>query len=264
MGAVDLLLAAAPAFGIEVTLSAGGVAHVTLPLARPSGKSGTYELELHERHHGHVLVREQPQSRRLPAHCPERHINGDGSFCLYWQEGEDEARPVTDADSATDWWVLLNRYLNRQETAAQLGHWVGEARAHGDAAQHQRAAERIAARFGGKFAEDLRGGKLRVQRRERHSRALLELSRGDVLIARISTMPTAQIAHDLACPCDAGASPIGSCSSHRNDLKELILAVRNWNEGERRFYERLRAARVRCCGTMRGCPLQSGVAWGSP
>ncbi|WP_352857672.1 E2 domain-containing protein [Mesorhizobium sp. M1163] len=25
----------------------------------------------------------------LPAFCPERHINADGSFCLYWRAVDD-------------------------------------------------------------------------------------------------------------------------------------------------------------------------------
>jgi hypothetical protein len=258
MGAVDLLLAAAPAFGIEGMLCGHGAARVTLPLTRPSGASGSYQLELCELPHGHVWVREQVQARRLPAHCPERHINRDGSFCLYWQEGEDEARPVKDADSAADWWILLNSYLNRQETAAVLGRWVGEARAHGDAARHQRAAEQFAAKFGASFAADLSQQRLRVARRQRHGRALLQLSRGDALVARLSTTSTAQIAPDLACPCDAaaGARRICQCSTHRNDLRDFILALHHWHEGERRFYQRLRAMRVRCCGTMSTCPLR--------
>lgn len=261
MGAVDLLLAAAPVFGIESVRCGDGAARVTLPLARPSGASVTYQLELCELPHGNVWVREQPQARRLPAQCPERHINLDGSFCLFWQEGEDEARPVKDADSAADWWTLLIKFLTRQETVAVLRRWVGDARAHGDAARHQRAAEQIAAKFGAKFAQDLREAPLRVVRRQRHGRLLFQLSRGTAVIARLSTTSSGQIAPDLSCPCDTAASarPIGECSTHRHDLKELILAIHLWHEAERDFYEQLRAKRVRCCGTMLGCPLQSGA-----
>lgn len=265
MSAVDLLLAAAPAFGIEGTRSGDGTARVTLPPVRPSGASGSYQLELQEMRDDHVRVREAPQARRLPARCPERHINAEGWFCLYWQEGEGEGRPVKDADSAADWWTLLNSYLIRQETVSTLRHWVGEARAHGDAARHQRVAERIAATFGAKFAQHLRDAALRVARRQRHGRALFQLSRGDALIARLSTSSTGQIAPDVVCPCDdaaASARPIGACGSHRSDLKEFILALHQWHQAERRFYEYLRAARVRCCGTMRDCPLRAGaVGW---
>ncbi|HEX7115625.1 MAG TPA: E2 domain-associated cysteine-rich protein [Steroidobacter sp.] len=257
---MDLLLDAAPAFGIEGSRCGDGAARVTLPLIRPSGAIVSYHLELREVARSTVWAREQPHARRLPAHCPERHINRDGWFCMYWQEGEEEAWTINDADAAADWWILLTKYLNRQETVGVLRRWVGEARAHGDAARHQRIAEQIAARFGPTFVQDLRESRLRIVRRQRHGRDLLELSRGGTVIARVSATSSGRIPADLPCPCDEAGSarPIGQCNSHRDDLKKLMLAIHRWHEAERTFYEQLLAKRVRCCGTMLECPLRCG------
>lgn len=258
MSAVTLLIATAPSCGFEASLVEPGLAQVYVPLPRASGTTVDYHLVLEDSGNGHVQVREQPDNRRLPQSCCERHINADGSFCLYWRDSPTETRAVVDADTALDWWRVLIEYLRRQELATRFGKWFGEARAHGDAARFQARAEQIALKFGKQFSRDLRDGVLYVRRRARHGRQVLQLSRGATMIARVSPKSNGMIAAQVRCPCDAAAptAKIADCGSHRAELKDFIIALDQWQERERRFYEYLRTHRVRCCGTMELCPLR--------
>jgi hypothetical protein len=76
-----------------------GADHAILDVAPPSvsGAPGPiYRLRIDDIH-GAVAVREA-EPAILPACCPERHINCDGSFCMYWQEAEPLS--IESADSA--------------------------------------------------------------------------------------------------------------------------------------------------------------------
>lgn len=257
MKASSLLVAGAAAWGIEANCTGVGQAHARVPVRLPSETIETYELELTDIGDGHVSVRERPEHRRLPAYCPERHINDDGSFCLYWKESIEESYPVRDAASAAQWWQLLSAFLERQETAGRLRRWFGEIRAHGSAAQQQSLAERLAATFGPRFARDLRVGALVVKRVERRSRRLLELSRGGRFLARVAPTAQGMIAHGIHCPCDtAPHQSIAACGNHREELKRFMVAMDQWQELERRFYADARRRGRRCCNTMLNCPLR--------
>jgi hypothetical protein len=258
MTATALLESCAHKLGVKTVRQRDGTLYARVPVRRPSGASIDYELELRDLIGGHIHVRERDTQRRLPSCCPERHINRDGSFCLYWTEGEGEARPVTDAATATDWWILLMKYLGRQETADRLRRWFGEARAHGAAARYQRTAEEIATRLGPQFRQDLRDAMLTVSRRRRHGRLSLQLFRRARLIAGVAPSPQGAIAADVQCPCDfsSGSVPIGLCGSHAVDLKTFMIALDKWRASELEFYRHLRDGGVKCCRTMDVCPLR--------
>lgn len=77
---------------------------------------------------------------QLPAYCPERHVNPDGSFCLGLSAGDIES-----ADEATKWWEQLQEFLRCQAIARSRGKWPpGRELAHGDAALYQLKMEEIA------------------------------------------------------------------------------------------------------------------------
>jgi hypothetical protein len=63
-----------------------------------------------------VAVFERPVGRTLPACCPERHINPDGSFCIGLRAGEG----ITEKN-ASPWWEKLHVFILCQETAAETG-----------------------------------------------------------------------------------------------------------------------------------------------
>src|SRR5580704_18127336 len=61
-----------------------------------------------------IEVFERQVGNRLPACCPERHINPDGSFCIGLRAGEG----ITDK-TAPAWWGKLLAFVLLQETAAE-------------------------------------------------------------------------------------------------------------------------------------------------
>jgi len=110
-----------------------------------SSRTFTRFFELRVVHLGdEVKVFERLIGSTLPACCPERHINPDGSFCVGLRAGEG----ITD-ETAPAWWEKLHVFILCQETATETGFWPGEAQlSHGDAGEVELAAERAAEQVG--------------------------------------------------------------------------------------------------------------------
>jgi hypothetical protein len=91
-----------------------------------------------------VRVSEREIGNTLPACCPERHINPDGSFCTGLRAGEG----IT-AETAPAWWDKLHAFALCQETATETGFWPSEAQlSHGEAGEVELAAENDADQLG--------------------------------------------------------------------------------------------------------------------
>lgn len=166
-----------------------------------------------------LVVQEQASHRRLPAGCPGRHINLDGTFCLGWGP----TRPVVprSAVEAERAWSQIEEYLNYQDRASACGTWPARASwAHGDsAARAQREIEemdrRLPAALRGLKALDVQG-----------------LTRRKV------------------CPCGSGQR-VKDC--HEMEIAKLRDLHQEMEQGEEAFW-RSWADRP-CCGTMRDCRL---------
>jgi hypothetical protein len=202
-----------------------------------------------------VSVREL-NSNLLPSFCAERHINLDGSFCLYW--GDVEPSAINSSEDAETWWGKLLTFLLRQRSAAALRRWPGkaDARAHGPtAAQFQALAEGNAAALGPDFLTALRDGRLRVKRRRRGRIALVRDGRRLLTVQqeerRVMTLRQ-------RCKCDACeliCLPVVACGDHGRQLADLVLNLDGWEGSEKVFYDHLRLSNQTCCGTMDDCPL---------
>ncbi|WP_296075131.1 E2 domain-associated cysteine-rich protein [uncultured Agrobacterium sp.] len=192
----------------------------------------------------------------LPAFCAERHINPDGSFCLYW--GEVENSKIASAEEAEAWWGKVLTFILRQRSASARRRWPGkgDARAHGSAAaSFQALAELNAAALGPRFLDTLRDGRLRSKRRGANRLALFRDGRRlfTVLEDETRVMSLRQ-----RCKCEDADNirlPIASCGSHRRDLAELVINLAGWDRSEKAFYDYLRSINQTCCGTMDDCPL---------
>jgi len=255
MSVLHLLQACSHEFGATFLDSCESTAAIGLELSRPSGTTVRYELKLEPLASGHIQVRERSPTR-LPAHCPERHINEDGTFCMHWAQGD--PRKVTDMGSARDWWRLLWDFLERQETSARLRRWPGRIRAHGDAARHQACAEELAVRFGAEFSRDLDDGLFHSRRVERRGRRRIELIRERSLVNRLA-LPHGKLTNPSEiCPCDEGRrsnTRVSDCGVHAEELALLIGRIHAWQDEERRFNLALKKKGVKCCGSLRLCPL---------
>lgn len=88
--------------------------NILINLQRVDGKIIPYQLKINATKGNKVVVSEVI-TQLLSMCCPERHINSDGTFCLYWEDDIDLG--ITDIDKATLWWQTLISFLLKQERA---------------------------------------------------------------------------------------------------------------------------------------------------
>lgn len=230
---------------------------VKLELTLPGGAVNEYQLDLLD---GEEVPRvREREPRRFPAHCMERHINRDGTFCLSWALGEPS--DVTDDNSARRFWSRLSRFLQYQESASVLRRWPGHrlARAHGNAAEYQATAEKLAAELGETVIQDLRTGALEVRVDNKKARShRLELWRRGERVARVHVQRRALVSTHIRCLCDATHTTpveIGTCGRHAQTVVHLVLSMRAWKVQHQRAVQASADAGDRCCGTIEHCEL---------
>lgn len=227
------------------------------PLLASGAPAQQYNIEIIEV--GETVKAREAKPEILPCFCPQRHINHDGSFCLYWAEVE--AHTIDTPDAASEWWGKLLMFLLRQKAAAATRFWPGAAdeRAHGpEAARFQVIAETKASHLGMSFAKAFRerrfstisknvGGQHRV-RLLFDGRRLLSVSKD-----RTRVMTLRQ-----RCKCDEGRKsglPIAGCDEHDRTLAEIAIALDGWRVSEKDYFDSFKGLPFECCGTMDNCPL---------
>lgn len=221
-------------FTSELKQSTGSVLRCVVSLTERDHSQSRYWLEVKpERKQGFkpsLRVKEIPEHRRLPAACPVRHINGDGTFCLGWGPSAPEfPRTVEEADY---WWRRLAGYLDMQNQASYLRRWPkGMEWAHGDtAARYQYAFEAL--------SEQLPPGIVSA-----------------VENCEVGIDPSGKLLNRRRpCPCGSGRK-VKKC--HEEDIQLLLLAKTFQHQEENMFWEMWRGHR--CCGTMDNCPLDAVV-----
>ncbi|RWM12853.1 MAG: hypothetical protein EOR72_20235 [Mesorhizobium sp.] len=210
---------------------------------------------------GDKIVAKEAKTEHLPSFCPERHINFDGTFCLYWAEAE--PHEITHAEAAGRWWGKLLIFLLRQRTAAALRSWPakGEARAHGsEAARCQAAAEASATRLGWGFERVLKEGRLTTFRRRLggHDRLRLLLDGRRLLTVDMESGHVMTLRQ--RCKCDRGGGlPMAACSDHAQVFADLAVALEGLRLAEAKFFDSFKDSSLKCCGTMDECPLRDLV-----
>lgn len=204
-------------------------------------------LELYIRGEPAPIVAERVPGTAIPARCPERHVQGDRTFCV----GLD--RPaVRDQDDAELWWEYLRQYVLCQSVAKATGVWPpNHALDHGDAGRHHRKALEIASRLG---IED----EYLVAHQDEPSWItdphLRLLGRKDEPI-------------NGRAPCPRGCRARGQPSAPRlrrncawrRDLLEIVVEERKRRKELARYWDSVRKEGIICCGTMRSCPLLDGA-----
>lgn len=259
---VALLAAVAGEFGALATLIDAATLELAIDLARFDGRVVKYAITA-ESNGSKVRARES-RPLHLPAFCPERHINADGSFCLYW-EGED-ALDVVDEPSARVWWETLYRFLLDQERAAKLGRWpTTDGWAHGNAARFQQRAIAAAARLGDRFVQALRDRRLTVVKRRRHGSnadSTLDVLLHGRHVFSVWSLRQRVVNKKQRCFCqsDSPRRPkrLGRCRTHADDARDLAVALARWDEAEIEFWRI--AAHMPCCGTCKSCPLKQALS----
>jgi hypothetical protein len=79
---VELIASRAEAYSAHVREKGESTLDVDLSIKRADGRHIAYDLHISV-DDSNASVRESKPAR-LPAFCPERHINKDSSFCMYW------------------------------------------------------------------------------------------------------------------------------------------------------------------------------------
>ncbi|RWL91018.1 MAG: hypothetical protein EOR68_29515 [Mesorhizobium sp.] len=210
---------------------------------------------------GDRIVAKEANAEHLPSFCPERHINFDGTFCLYWAEAEQHE--ITDTEAAVRWWGKLLVFLLRQRAVAALRRWPGkgEARAHGsEAARHQAVAEAAAAKLGGAFERALKEGRLTTLRRRLGGHDRLRLLLDGKRLLTVDMENGHVMTRRQGCKCDRGSGlPLVACSDHAQVFADLAAALEGWRLAEAKFFDSFKASSLKCCGTMDECPLRDLV-----
>lgn len=239
-----------------VKVEQDGALKLQITVTRASGEPIPYEIHV-QADDSQLVAREHPDAepRRLPSFCPDRHINEDGSFCLFWKQNS--RLDLTTEAGAREWLETLVWFLVRQDRAELTRWWPPEsAWAHGKAAEYQRVAEQCAAKVSPSLARAMRQGHVSVAR----GGATLLID-GQRLVARSRDVEGLVRLVNLraACPCGRrirGAPVLRrDCREHGKALVALIDSVDKMQAELGRFWQGLRDRRVKCCGTVDSCPL---------
>ena len=253
-GAVANLIAQqAEAHGASVLTQKRNMLLTAVRLQRNSGRIVPYHLRV-EVYGGDVRVREE-RPLQLPIFCPNRHINPGGWFCLGFSQRDPHR--IGDEDAAGAWWRRVLKFLTLQETAKKLRRWPSTVEwAHGAAAIHQARAEQCADALGPHFAEALGRRRLKV-RRHRNAPAFQTLCEGPTRLYSVWAGPRRVATQRQRCFCGSGLA-LAACADHAQAAADLVQALVDWEDAERRFWKSLREDT--CCGTMPDCPMNKGPA----
>lgn len=254
--ALALLTQIAPDFGGTCVRSGDQVGSLALPVRLVDGRTIPYGLELQDRG-GLVSVREKIPEH-LPAFCPERHINSDGTFCLNYSPIQSLA--VEDEATARIWMETLYKFLKLQERARTQRKWPNDKSwAHGGAAHYQARAQDAASALGNKLATAQTMHQLSIKRRHSKGRAVFELIHHGECQYRVweATEKVANQRRGCFCGISGRRRPkkLRRCSDHGAQAAKLVLALNEWAREEKHFWDTLRGKE--CCGTCDDCPLAS-------
>ncbi|MEH2480991.1 hypothetical protein V1282_004348 [Nitrobacteraceae bacterium AZCC 2146] len=187
---------------------------------------------------GEIWVFERPVGNRLPACCPERHINPGGSFCI----GLNAGKGITH-ETAPAWWVKLHAFVLLQETAAETGLWPSQAQlSHGEAGEIELKAERAAEQIGLLSAY----------------RDAVVFDTGPIASALAKIDPKTGLLRNGRSACICGRldrhRSVLRRDCHRSGLGCPIVLEHSRRIKLAEYWHGLRGQP--CCGTMRECPLK--------
>lgn len=240
---------------------------VNLPINLPDGRGLVYNLLI--RGAGRILEAGEVQgtAQRLPSFCPERHIIGNGRFCMNW-EG-DQQLYVVNEQSAGRWLQVLLKFLVDQSRAVYLRRWPsGEAWAHGGrAANAQRRAERVAKELGALYEEGISERRLTVERAETGD-TLRVIKDRELFFATWRVVRRRGSRHSRrilvrSCESTSKGRQLTKKPSRAAKLRELAEALWDWRQGEAAFWRS--CTDEACCRTMDDCGLKEacGAAEGT-
>ncbi|WP_176025772.1 E2 domain-containing protein [Burkholderia vietnamiensis] len=260
MSALSFVADVAADYSATVTHQASAEIELTVNIRRADGRVVSYDIVAYQQ--GDDVFAKEKTPSRLPAFCPERHINSDGSFCLYWREHD--AMGIADATAAHRWWQTLREFLLLQERVAKLRRWPGDGWAHGSAAHHQNHAEAAAAALSQVVSEALQDGRLLVKAGPKVSHPNGPTLRVHIDGVHLYTVwrKSGRVTNKRQ-PCICARGQIGrrskfrSCGDHASQAAQLAISMAAWKEAEAAFWDVFKD--TTCCGTCDDCPLRKNA-----
>lgn len=256
---IDLIASCLPDFGATELDRGNESIRVSLPVPLSDGRQPVFVLDV--AFSGASASAREAVPRHLPSYCPDRHINDNGSFCLFWRAVDDIK--IDGPAAARAWLETLTRFLQLQVRAARLRCWPdGHGRAHGAAAIHQHRAEAAAARLGDPIASDMAEGRLTVSRKGGGAEgvAIRVMKNGQRLFS-VWERSRRAVNQRGPCLCTVGfgrrSVVLKSCADHASAAAELALELNEMVIAEERFWKS--AMGSPCCGTIDGCPLAKAL-----
>lgn len=258
-----LLLRNCPSW-VEAKEQRGSSAYV---LASPPLEGGKpkrrFHLELRNSSAGGVAVLEREDQRKLPNFCLERHINPDGSFCVFY--GSEAS--IADDDAAEYWWSGLASFLNNQVFAERFKIWPqGAGLSHAEAADEQISMENLADPLGWK--DEIWQGIFRRSGWLAKNLPRVSTDGKLVLNARSPCPRGCTWKHKLlrkrSCKiiecyqdCNRLHKPVlrAECP-HRETIERIVLHEHRRQKIEKGIIVELHSKGRQCCGTMKFCPLR--------
>lgn len=252
--AIDLIAQAAPDFGGACTRSPDTSVILDLPVKLVDGRIIRYKLLLKQK--GEQVTAQEETPQHLPAFCPERHINPDGTFCLYYA-GAAQLNVVNEA-SARAWLEIAYKYLKLQERARVQRRWPNnDVWAHGDAAYHQYRAQAAAAVINDKMSSALADGRMQLKFRRSKGQPILDLWIEGTHVYSVWECDERVINQKQRCFCGKSGlrmpKRLRGCADHAKRASELALALRDWENAEELYWKAMQGKS--CCGTCDSCPL---------
>ena len=184
----------------------------------------------------------------FPKVCPERHIEGDGKFCLGLDRPE-----IHTIEAAQEWWEALRQFLLCQRVADDTEVWPPSSSLdHGDAGEwHAKSLE---------LAREL--GVEEQYKRARTGEKNWINDLGQRLVDRHGEPINGRSPCPMGCTWTKRGRRIPklrSECSRRSQVIELVKAERLRMEKLDEFWVLMGDSGSECCRTMRDCPLRDRV-----
>lgn len=223
-----------------------------------------FDLSVTQHRGGHVTIQETAKREQLPTCCVERHINRDGTFCLYLASTD----PIADEADAQRWWSGLRDFLNHQGFVERRGFWPPNAQlSHGNAAADtQIEMERLAGLHG--FRQEVLDGIFLNKGWLGEHLPGLSKSSEKVINSRGACPRLCLNRHRPAyrkdclkkrctdeCPKTHRPITRADCPM-REGVEALVLLEHKRRKQEGQFVTYLKNEGVECCGTVSRCPLR--------
>lgn len=183
------------------------------------------------------VVGETHPGSKLPAFCPDRHIQGDHTFCVGLKRA-----PVDSLRKAEAWWSDLDQYLECQAIAEATRVWPPQnALDHGQAGVYHQRALRLASRLG--IVDD-------------YLEAYFDLPSW---ITGKGLNKLGGRGVRLTAPAVRHSPRIRGGRKARQLLAELVIVERARRRALAKYHAFIEAGSQMCCGAMRDCRFPKSV-----